>query len=124
MKDSLTSLREFCELLRGGIRAEFRGLLVPPAGLRNIGLDADGAELLDDERVKCRAKHQCSTRVAGLGGAPQQKPRRGDIAALQKILATVDERGDLLGVKVQGRAAFLCRRRLRPGDRCSSGSSA
>jgi hypothetical protein len=116
---SLTRAREFCEPLRGGLRAEFHGLFVPLTGLRNIGNDADGAELLDDERVKCRAKHQCGTRAAGLGGAAQQKPRRDEITALQRIRSAVDERGDLLGVEVPGRAASLRRQRLRPGDGCS-----
>jgi hypothetical protein len=121
---SLTSLREFCEPLRRGVRAEFGGLFVPLTGLRNIGHDADGAELLDGERVKCSSKHQCGTRAAGLGGAPQEKPRRGDIATLEKICAAINERGYLLGIEARGRAAWLCRRRLRSGDRRSFGWSA
>ncbi len=84
-------------------------------GLCNIGNDADGAELLDDERVKCRAKRQCGTRAAGLGGAAQQEPRRDEITALQRICAAVDENGDLLGVEVPGRAE-LRRQQLRLGD--------
>ena len=100
---SLTSLRKSFELLRVGVRAELHGLFVPLLGLCNIGNDADGAELLDDLRIKCRAKHQCGTRAAGLGGAAQQKPRRDEITALQKIRAAVDECGDLLGVEVLGR---------------------
>jgi hypothetical protein len=39
----LTSLREFCEPLRRGVRAEFGGLFVPLTGLSDIGHDADGA---------------------------------------------------------------------------------
>jgi hypothetical protein len=40
---SLTSLREFCEPLRRGVRPEFDGLFVPLTGLHNIGHYADGA---------------------------------------------------------------------------------
>jgi hypothetical protein len=121
---SLTSLRESCEPLRGGVRTQFRGLFVPLTGLRNVRNDADGSELPDDQRIKCRAKHQCGTRAAGLRGAVQQEPRRDEITALQRIRAAVDERGDLLGVEVRGRAASLRRRRLWPGDGFSPSLSA
>lgn len=36
---------KFCEPLRGVIRPKFQGLLIPVAGLRNIGLDAIGPKL-------------------------------------------------------------------------------
>ena len=86
VRPSLTSLREFRELLRGDVRAEFRSLRVPLAGLGSIGLDTDSAKLSHKERVKGLSKHQRCSRAAGHGSALQQKPRRGEIAALQEIL--------------------------------------
>jgi hypothetical protein len=49
---SLISLCKFCQALRGDVRAKFRGLLVPLAGLGNIGLDADSAGLMQDKWIK------------------------------------------------------------------------
>jgi hypothetical protein len=78
---SLTSLREFCEPLRRGVRAKCRGLLVPLTGLRDIGHDAEGAELLDGERVICRAKNQWGTRAAG-----PRRPAAAKVAPRRRLI--------------------------------------
>jgi hypothetical protein len=92
-------LRESYQALRSGLRAEVRGLPVPLSGLCNIGLDADGAELLHFKRVERLSQHQRGTSTAGISGTSQQKPRRGEIANLQKILGAINERGDRVGIE-------------------------
>ena len=114
---SVTRLRELCETPRRNVRAKFRGLLVPLTGLCDIGRDADGAALMHDKRVKCFSKHQGGIGAPGLGGSPEQQPRCGEIAILEKILGAIDECGDLVVVELQDRAGSLCPRRLQSGNR-------
>ena len=119
---SLTGLCEIRQSLRGGFRAKFCGLLVPLARLCNIGLDADGAELMEEKRVKTLSKHQCGIGAAGFGGTPQQNPRRSEIAVFEKIIAPAEERSDLISAERTGRRLRFHRRRL--GDRGLPGLSA
>jgi hypothetical protein len=49
--------------------------------------------------VECFAERQCSFRAARLGGASKQQSRGHQIAMGDEILATLDERGNLVGVK-------------------------
>jgi hypothetical protein len=99
----LTCLREVCKALSCVAGAEICGLLVPLSGEGNVRRDTDDAELFEDKRVVCRAERQRGVRVAGLGGAPQQKARRGDIAAFQEICPSLQQPGDLSRVLLAGR---------------------
>ena len=59
---------EACKTLRCSVRAEFRSFLVPLPGASEVGLNTDDAELLNDQRIKSRAKHQRCVCAASLSG--------------------------------------------------------
>ena len=70
VRSQLTGIEVPREVLRSSVRAELRRTLIPLARRGGIGLNADSANALNDERVECLSKRKGGSGAACLSGAP------------------------------------------------------
>jgi hypothetical protein len=96
---SFLGSRQPLEPARGLVRSELPRALVPGTGLRQVRREPEHPELHQKGLVEGGAKRERGLGVAGIGRPPQGQPGRGDIAALEEILAALDQHRDLIGIE-------------------------
>src|SRR5215203_3809357 len=90
---SVTDTRQPVDPTYRLLRAKPRCRVVPGTRLRGVRCGAENAKLRQYDGIKCSAEGKRGLRMAGIGGAPENKPRSGNVSGLQIFLAAPHQRG-------------------------------
>src|SRR2546425_6985774 len=103
---SVSSARQHLESPRRIDRPELLGFLVPLSRHRDVWSEAMYCELLQHDGIIGSGKRQRRSRIASLGRALQHQSGRGEIAARDQFIPTLQQRGNLVGIQLVYRIRF------------------